>query len=59
MLFIFSTPGLISHQWQLKTVVSLRWFLICALPLFAYKKSNKFMGEMQQCAKSLDILENT
>jgi hypothetical protein len=31
MLFIFSTPVLI--KWQLKTVVFLRWCLICALLL--------------------------
>jgi len=28
MLFIFSTPGLIRHLWQLKTVVYLHWCLI-------------------------------
>jgi hypothetical protein len=32
MLFIFSTPVLSRHLWQLKTVVFLRWFLICAVP---------------------------
>ncbi len=25
MLFIFSTPVLIRHQWQLKTVVFMHW----------------------------------
>jgi hypothetical protein len=29
----FLTPVLISHLWQLKTVVFLHWCLICALPL--------------------------
>jgi hypothetical protein len=29
MLFIFSTPVLIRHLWQLKTVVFLHWCLIC------------------------------
>ncbi len=28
MLFIFSTPMLIRHLWQLKTVVFLNWCLI-------------------------------
>jgi hypothetical protein len=31
MLFIFSTPVLIRHLWQLKTVVSLHWCLIHAV----------------------------
>ncbi len=31
MLFIFSTPVLIIHLWQLKTVVFLHWFLIRAV----------------------------
>jgi hypothetical protein len=30
MLFIFSTPVLVRHLWQLKTVVFLHWCLICA-----------------------------
>jgi hypothetical protein len=30
MLFIFSTPVLIRHLWQLKTVVFLHWCPICA-----------------------------
>jgi len=30
MVFIFSTPVLIRHLWQLKTVVFLHWRLICA-----------------------------
>ncbi len=33
MLFNFSTPVLIKHLWQLKTVVFLHWCLICALLL--------------------------
>ncbi len=32
MWFIFSTPVLIGHMWQLKTVVFLHWCLIRALP---------------------------
>jgi hypothetical protein len=34
MLFIFSTPVLIEHLWQLKTVVFLHWCLICAVLLY-------------------------
>ncbi len=37
MLFIFSTPVLIKHLWQLKTVVFLRWCLMCAVPYRSYK----------------------
>ncbi len=33
MLFIFSTPVLIRHLWQVKTFVFLLWCLISALPL--------------------------
>ncbi len=33
MMFIFSTPVLIGHLWQLKTVVFLHWCLICAVLL--------------------------
>ncbi len=33
MLFIFSTPVLIRHLWQLKTVFFLRWCQICVVPL--------------------------
>ncbi len=35
MLFIFSTPVLIQHLWQLKTVVFLHWCLIHAVLLRA------------------------
>ncbi len=35
MLFIFSTPVLIRHLWQLKTVVFQHWCLICAVLLRA------------------------
>jgi len=31
MLFIFSTPVLIIHMWQLKTVVFLSWCIKCAV----------------------------
>ncbi len=33
MLFIFSTPLLIKHLWQLKTVVFQHWCIICAVLL--------------------------
>jgi hypothetical protein len=33
MLFIFSTPELIRHLWQLKTIVFLHKYLICSVPL--------------------------
>ncbi len=40
MLFFSSTPVLIRHLWQLKTVVFLHWSLICAVPL-----SGVYIGE--------------
>ncbi len=39
MWFIFSTPELIRHTWQLKTVVFLHWCLICTVLLFTYFKA--------------------
>jgi hypothetical protein len=36
MLFIFSTPVLIRHLWQLKTVVFLHWCLICGVLLIVF-----------------------
>ncbi len=33
MLFIFSTPVLVRHLQQLKTVIFLHWGLICAVQL--------------------------
>jgi hypothetical protein len=33
MMFIFSTPVLIRHLWQLKTVVFLHWCILRAVPL--------------------------
>ncbi len=33
MYFIFSTPVLIRHLWQLKTVVFVHWYLICTVLL--------------------------
>ncbi len=46
MLFIFSTPGLIRHRWQLKTVVFLHWCLIRTVPFnLLYQKSEFFAEE--------------
>ena len=36
MLFSFTTPVLIRHLWQLKTVVFLHWCLICVVLLYSY-----------------------
>jgi hypothetical protein len=33
VVYFFSTPVLIRHLWQLKTVVFLHWCLMCAVPL--------------------------
>ena len=45
-IFIFSTPGLIRHQWQLKTVVFLHWCLIRTVPFnLLYQKSELFAEE--------------
>ncbi len=38
MLFIFSTPELIRHLWQLQTVVFLHWCLMYALPFASYSR---------------------
>ncbi len=38
MLFILSTPMLIRHLWQLKTVVFLHWCQICAVPVYLINK---------------------
>jgi hypothetical protein len=35
MLLIYSTPVLIRHLWQLKTIIFLHWFLICPVLLVA------------------------
>ncbi len=37
MLFVFSTPVLIRHLWQLKTVVFLHWCLICVVLLYNHR----------------------
>ncbi len=42
MLLIFSTPVLIRYFWQLKTVVFLHWYLLCALLLRIISSNNIF-----------------
>ncbi len=42
MLFIFSTPVLIRHLWQLETVVFLHWCIICAVLLLVVIKTHSF-----------------
>ncbi len=39
MLFIFSTPVLITPQWQMKTVVFLHWCPMRALPIISYEEN--------------------
>jgi hypothetical protein len=36
-VYFFSTPELIRHLWQLKTVVFLHWCPICAVPLIGLR----------------------
>jgi len=43
MLFIFSTPVLIRHLWQLKTVVFLHWCLICTVPFVINDHCKRFI----------------
>ncbi len=40
MLFIFSTPELIRHLWQLKTIVFLHQYTICSVPLFKNQRKS-------------------
>ncbi len=50
MLFIFSTPVIIRHLWQLKTIVFLHWCLIRTvllhetINLVPKKKMNQYLG---------------
>ncbi len=43
MLFIFSTPVLIRHLWQLKTVAFLHWCLICTFLLDSDANKTSFL----------------
>ncbi len=51
MLFIFSTPVLIRHLWQLKTIVFLHLCLICAA-LLKWKQ-----GDQKIEKKNAQVLE--
>ncbi len=57
MLFIFSTPKLIRHLWQLKTIVFLHQYLICSVPLRvmleAYPKCRVLQGTKLEQATAL------
>ncbi len=61
MVFIFSTPVLIRHLWQLKTVVSLHWCLICTVSLCStYVQSGNTKGgsiivPLTSCLTGLEI----
>jgi hypothetical protein len=69
MLFIFSTPVFIRHQWQLKTVVFMHRCLICAVLLsnaLAYcsvlliAKEEGFAGQMAEGLKgSIGLTKET
>ncbi len=54
-MFIFSTPVLIRHMWQLKTVVFLHWCLICAVPL--NHKLFHYLPKTSICQWLLDITD--
>jgi len=41
MQFIFSTPVLIRHLWQLKTAVFLHRCLICTVPLLFFSQNDR------------------
>ncbi len=45
MLFIFSTPEIIRHLWQLKTAVFLHWCLICVVPFLSINPEALFQSE--------------
>ncbi len=53
MKFIFSTPVLIRHLWQTKTVVFLHWCLLCTVPLKSAKigQIGKNIGEAVNTAQ--------
>ncbi len=55
MLFIFLTPMLIRHLWQLKTVVFLHWSQLCIVPLRNYMLTPKIIV-YKGTAKSAKIL---
>ncbi len=58
MLFIFSTPVLIRHLWQLKTVVFLHWCLICAVLLEPLEGRTESRGKQHKNLKEMAMLPN-
>ncbi len=48
MLFIFSTPVLIRHLWQHKTVVFLHWCLICVFILICNEWNHRFLRKQKK-----------
>ncbi len=56
----FWTPVLNRHMWQLKTVVSLHWYLICAFLLYWSQfteilKQNKIPASLKWCLHKLFV----
>ncbi len=45
MVFIFPKPMLIRHLWQLKAVVFLHWYIICAVLLLDISPGLKFVSK--------------
>ncbi len=58
MLLIFSTPVLIRHLWQLKTIVFLHWCLICAPLFLKVQVTNFIFQEFGQGARARRLYEN-
>jgi hypothetical protein len=54
MLFIFSTPVVIRHLWQLKTVVFLHWCLICAILIYTFSVTH---GKMVIKVEKINLLD--
>jgi hypothetical protein len=52
MLSIFSTPELIRHPWQLKTVVFLHWCLMCAVSL---KEAQKALWHLSLASAKAEV----
>ncbi len=54
-MFIFTTPVLIRHLWQLKTVVILHWCLICSVPFVTLFIVSSFQRESMFVVPHFDI----
>ena len=54
MLFIFSTPELIRHLQQLKTIVLLHWCLICAILQTLQTNCHTSLWRLSKC-RSIDV----